>query len=149
MAVGDDSGVISLVPIESKTHQPVSVTASGTRVKRLNRVHSNLIGALSFRPNSKYVSSGGFDCLLCEWDVGFGRPTGTINFASSDMAARIVHSAMPLTEPSAVSAPFVNPPFVHAISHIFEGRAVVAALGNGMVSSATLTRSRQCQVHLY
>ena len=50
MVVGDDSGTISIFPLDSRSdqyYQPVVCNAAGLRVKRLSRMHTNVIGSLS------------------------------------------------------------------------------------------------------
>ena len=107
LAVGDDEGTVTVV--NSK---------SGEVTKRLSRTHSNVIGAVTFQPNShNYLCSGGFDSLFCCWDCSRGRVCGeVINFSQRQ----------PEQEQQ-----MANPPFVHDLLYREGGRQVVVALGDG------------------
>jgi WD40 repeat protein len=106
LAVGDDDGTVTVV--DSRT---------GEVSKRLTRVHSNVIGAVAFQPNSQsYLCSGGFDSLFCCWDFARGRPSGDIvDFSKEQMQQQQM----------------ANPPFVHDLLYKDGGRKVVSALGDG------------------
>jgi WD40 repeat protein len=106
IAVGDDNGVVTIID---------SVTGNVTR--QLSRVHSNVVGAVTFQPNSRsYLSSGGFDSLFCCWDFSRGRPSGDVVDFSRDQVQQ---------------QQMANPPFVHDLLYKDGGKRVVAAVGDG------------------
>jgi WD40 repeat protein len=114
LVVSDDDGVIYLFDFQSQT-----IT------KRLTRVHSNLLGKISFNPmNPNILISGGFDSICCAWDIRRGRPcsnTSLVNFTD-------------LNQSHESNLQIANPPFVHDLLHILHGRIVVCALGDGNLS---------------
>lgn len=114
LVIGDDDGVISLFHLQSQT-----IT------KRLARVHSNLLGRVSFSPiNPNILLSGGFDSICCAWDIRRGRPfsnTSLVNFSH-------------LNQSHESNLQIANPPFVHDLLHILHGRVLVCALGDGNLS---------------
>jgi WD40 repeat protein len=109
LVISDDDGVIYLFRLESQ-----SIT------KRLARVHSNLLGKLSFNPmNPSILISGGFDSICCAWDIRRGRPCSNIlNFTT-------------INQSNDTNLQIANPPFVHDLLHILHGRILVCALGDG------------------
>ena len=111
IAVGCDDGSVCMIDQSSR-----SIT------KRLSRVHNNILGAVAFaRRNPNVLVTGGFDSLCCAWDIVRGRPVSrAIDFSSQE------------TE-SSVSTQISNPPFVHAILPLLDGRTVACALGDGTV----------------
>jgi len=90
-------------------------------IKRLSRVHTNLISAISFRHNFHYnISTGGFDCIACTWDFNSGRSISSTNFSRES-----------ITQNSAI--PMINPPFVQSILYAFQGKVLVCGLGDGSI----------------
>lgn len=124
VAVADDSGNISIVPIS--LDGIISDNSAFNRHKRLSRLHNNLIGAVAFRPtNPGELVSGGFDCVAAIWDVGRGRPVTSL---------KLEH--LPVPEDEATELPrnqTLNPPFVQAVDFACEGRGVLLGLGDGTV----------------
>lgn len=112
IAIGDDNGTVSLLD-----------TQSGAIVKRLSGVHSNVIGAVSFQPNSlNYLCSGGFDSQFCCWDVSRSRPSGEVIDFSRDQLQQ---------------QQMANPPFVHDLLYQNGGKRVVVAVGDGSLRLLT------------
>jgi WD40 repeat protein len=104
-ALGDDDGIIHIL------------NSQGEILKRLRRPHVNVIGCISFRPNNNNnLVSGGFDSLLCLHDYKRGRIQYSIDF-----------STLAIESGNQMS----NPPFVHDITHMFQHRVVLSALGDG------------------
>lgn len=99
---------------------------NGNVVKRMSRVHSNMLGALAFAPrNPNILITGGFDSLCCAWDTTRGRPAGeAMDFSSEDVKA---------VRENSVSSQISNPPFVHDIHFLSDGRTSVFALGDGSI----------------
>lgn len=126
VAVADDSGNISIVPIT--VDGVISDNSAFNRHKRLSRLHNNLIGAVAFRPtNPGELVSGGFDCVAAVWDVARGRPSTSL---------KLEH--LPVPEDEAVEVPrnqMLNPPFVQAVDFACGGRGVLLGLGDGTVST--------------
>jgi WD40 repeat protein len=113
LAIGDDDGTVHLFDTQSQS-----------TIKRLSRIHSNLLGKISFSPNNPNILiSGGFDSLCCAWDLRRGRPASPLlNFTH-------------LTESQDSSnLQIANPPFVHDLLHVLQGRIVICALGDGKIS---------------
>jgi WD40 repeat protein len=112
LAIGDDDGTIHLFNTQSQS-----------TIKRLSRIHSNLLGKIAFNPiNPNILISGGFDSVCCAWDLRRGRPASNLlNFAT-------------LNESHDSNLQIANPPFVHDLLHLLQGRIVVCALGDGKIS---------------
>lgn len=106
LVVGDDEGTVTVVNSQS-----------GEVIITLSRIHSNVIGAVAFQPNSQqYLCSGGFDSIFCCWDFSRGRVSGqTIDFSREQQQQQQM----------------ANPPFVHDLLYREGGRQVVSALGDG------------------
>ncbi len=122
IAVADDSGAVTTVPVSSTG--VLSDNSSFSRYKKLSRVHTNIVGSVAFRrPNPSELTSGGFDSV---WDVARGRPTASV---------RLEHLADESPEgESSCTNQILNPPFVQALEYVCGGRGVVFALGDGSVS---------------
>lgn len=116
LGIGDDDGIVTLID-----------TTNRAVVKRLSRVHSNLVGSMAFQPDRKnYLTTGGFDNLLCVWDYNRGRPaSAALNFAEQPID--------PLNASPSGSAQISNPPFVHALLYLQGGRHIACAVGDGSV----------------
>lgn len=111
LALSDDTGSITIIDILND-HKII---------KRLSRVHSNLVSAISFRHNfNSNISTGGFDCIACTWDFNAGRPISSTNFSRES-----------LTQQTAV--PMINPPFVQSILYAYHGKVLVCGLGDGSI----------------
>jgi len=62
IAVGDDMGIISILPLDKK-HLPTNKLLNGIKYKKLSLFHSNMIVSIAFRPSSnREIISRGFDC---------------------------------------------------------------------------------------
>jgi WD40 repeat protein len=117
VAVGDDSGVATILETNNlKSYKP----------KRLNG-HNSLVNAIAFSPvNPNGFVTGGFDCLLSTWDLDNpNSPKSSVNMAKLTLC----------TESTTKS---INPPFVQNLSYIFQGQAIVVALGDGSVKFFTI-----------
>ena len=111
LAISDDTGSIIIIDILND-HKII---------KRLCRVHSNLVSAISFRYSfNSNISSGGFDCTACTWDINTGRPLSSTNFSRQNIA-------------QSTSIPMINPPFVQSIKYSFSGKVLVCGLGDGTI----------------
>ena len=121
LAVSDDSNNIYFVPFDEQGAL-INSKETGIRYKTLSRVHNNIVGSLKFHVNPKKneVISGGFDCMACIWDLDRGRPVKSIQFQC-------------LEEVASTNQVF-NPPFVHSLGYICEGKLIVSGLGDGSVS---------------
>lgn len=109
LAVGDDSGIVSVVDLES-----MKVTSS------LSRTHKSIVGTLAFRPNKeRELATGGFDCISCIWDSGTGKAKQTYNFSDRNL--------------SKFSGQFFNPPFVQSVAFLDGGNALACGLGDGSI----------------
>jgi WD40 repeat protein len=110
-ALGSDDGTIILL-----NYQENRV------IKRLSRLHTNIVGSISFCPgNANILLSGGFDSVCCAWDCRRGRPIcDTIDFSANIIARS-----------ESVSTQISNPPFVHDIFHMLGGQVAVCGLGDG------------------
>jgi WD40 repeat protein len=78
LAVADDSGTITLIPL---TPQGLlrDTSAVSTHFKKLARVHTNIVGAVAFKPTNKNeLISGGYDCAVCVWDISRGKPSASV-----------------------------------------------------------------------
>lgn len=107
IAIGDDEGLISIINTNTNSIERV-----------IHRPHNILIGSLSFRPhNQNNLISGGFDCILCLHDYKRGRIVNSINLSESPES----------------SGQISNPPFIHDLLHLFGGRYVAGAIGDGSV----------------
>jgi WD40 repeat protein len=97
---------------------------NGNVTKRMSRVHSNMLGVVAFAPrNPSILVTGGFDSMCCAWDTTRGRPVGeAIDFSAMDSEA---------ARESSASSQISNPPFVHDILYLSDGRTAVFALGDG------------------
>jgi len=112
IAAADDCGNISII---EKTSNGLQIT------RRLSRVHTNICSCVAFHPRLRYdLVSGGFDSTICFWDISRGRPKGSIDFSVSVSP-----------DPSSSSCQMTNPPFVHKIQYMREGRVVACSLGDG------------------
>ncbi len=121
IAVGDDSGAVTIVPVTPGG--VLSDNASFSRHRKLSRVHTSIVNAIAYRkPNSSELVSGGFDCVSCVWDVARGRPSASV---------RLEHVVADDTE--SAQNQVLNPPFVHAVEYVCGGRGVLCALGDGTV----------------
>jgi WD40 repeat protein len=117
MAIADDNGVVTVVDVSTGSKQP-------KRPKQLTGVHTSIVSAISFHPQrSDEIVTGGFDCIVCSWDLSSGRSKSAIN----------VSQLSSLGSAGGVGQ-IVNPPFVQAVEYVAEGAGVAVALGDGSVS---------------
>ena len=117
LAIGSDGGDVYVVDCNTKRRYNVK--------RKLSRGHSSLVASVSFHPDdrSKEIVSGGLDCMLCCWNYSTGRLVYSINMASYALS-QVNEGGL---------GQLVNPPFVHSLSYLPGGGAVVAALGDGSV----------------
>lgn len=128
LAVAMDSGVINLIPL--KPDGQFCDNAGSTRYRRLTRVHTNIVSTVTFkRNNPRELLSGSFDYSACIWEADRGKPKASTKFtmlATDDQDGK---------NDGGVPRQMVNPPFVMAVEYVLGGRCIVAALGDGTVSS--------------
>lgn len=117
LAVADDCGIVTILNVNKLgAYQP----------KRFCGGHTNLVNAIAFNPiKQSSFFSGGFDCLICSWDTS---ATGKSPDAVVDMS-KLGHEGN-----DEFSLKTINPPFVQALSYVYDGQAVAVALGDGSVS---------------
>ena len=126
IAVGDDIGIISIIPLDNK-HLPTNELSNGIKSKKLSRFHCNMIGSIAFRPNSnREIISGGFDCNLFSWDFISSRPQASYNYSTE------IENTLKNSDHTSQTN-ILNPPFIQCVRFGIENRAVVSALGNGSV----------------
>lgn len=117
VAFGDDSGVATILETNNlKAYKP----------KRLNG-HNSLVNAIAFSPvDPNSFVTGGFDCLLSTWSLDSpNSPKSSVNMAKLTLCTELTTKS-------------INPPFVQNLSYIFQGQAIVVALGDGSVNLFTI-----------
>lgn len=114
IAVADNSECIHLIHLDSLC----GFINEG--VRKLRQVHRNNIGALAFSERKKEVISGGYDFLLCKWDVDLLKPSKRIEVES---LSNIESSKQTL-----------NPPFITGIQYIPGQPVLATTFGDGSVS---------------
>jgi WD40 repeat protein len=120
VAAADDSGTVTLLETARlRAYRPPTLTGA----------HTNLVNAVAFHPTDRAtLVSGGFDCLLCSWDLG--RPG-----AGGGGAPRaVVHAGQVGVSAGAGGNPAINPPFVQCVAYVHTPRRAVGvaiALGDG------------------
>jgi WD40 repeat protein len=117
IAVSDDNGVVTIMevgPTRSLSKRP----------KQLRGVHTSIVASIAFHPvNVKSLISGGFDCLVCAWDLTTGRSTAAVN-VSQMTGSRDAQQA---------GSQLVNPAFVQSVSYVLDGAGIAATCGDGTV----------------
>lgn len=109
LAISDDNGTISLLE-----------RFTSTGIKKLQGLHSSIAGSIAFHPFfPNELISGGFDCIMGLWDIHTRRIRCRTNFSTA--------------LGSTAGQQFLNPPFVHALSYIYNGQLMCCALGDGSV----------------
>jgi WD40 repeat protein len=135
LAVAMDSGVINLLPV--KLNGVFCENSGTTRYKRLTRQHTNIVNTIVFkRNNPKELLSGGFDYTACVWETDRGKPKATTSFTA--LPAGDGEPSVGGSETASMPLQMVNPPFVMAMEYVLGGRCIVAALGDGTVSTVPL-----------
>lgn len=129
MAVGDDEGNVYVLELEASRADPTCWRV----LKRLSRgVHTSIVGAVAFKPNSpRELVSGGFDCLACSWNFAMGRPQHRYNFGTSTDTVVTVSADCGVGAPANSPSQMFNPPCVHALGFACGGRVLLASLGDG------------------
>eukprot|EP01034_Spumella_vulgaris_P029737 gene29737-36832_t len=111
-----------------------------SRLKKLSGVHTNIVGAIAFKPNNKNeIISGGYDCVACTWDISRGKSTSSV---------RVEHIAEEGDEKPTNQV--LNPPFIQAVDYCCEGRGVLLSLGDGtlrLLSSRDLSTTHSVPAH--
>lgn len=106
VAACDDSGEIKVIEVQS-----------GRLFKSLKNKHDNICSTVQFRPNRPWeIVSGGMDSRVVSWEFSSGRALQELN-------------AQELAEDNSDGAYLVNPPFVHSIHMMANGRMFAAGLG--------------------
>lgn len=158
VAVADDIGCITLVPISSSGC--FQEHCERNRHKRLTRLHSNVISSVCFNTkHKKELISGGFDYIVGLWDIDRGRTKITSSFKPIIIDEQPVKSktnssaqkrqtkkkkgttAAPPNPPVKAAdeeytqpTQMLNPPFIMAVDYMCDGHAVAVAHGDGTVS---------------
>ena len=129
MAVGDDEGNVHVLELETSRADPTCWRV----LKRLSRgVHTSIVGAVAFKPNSpRELVSGGFDCLACSWNFAMGRPQHRYNFGASADTVVTVSADCGVGAPANSPSRMFNPPCVHSLGFACGGRVLLASLGDG------------------
>lgn len=110
LACCDDGGEIKVIQLET-----------GRLFKTLKNKHDNICSTVQFRPNCPWeVVSGGMDFKVVSWDFSSGR-------------VRREQNVQELGGQNSEGIYLVNPPFVHSIHMMGNGRMFAAGLGNGDV----------------
>ena len=110
VAIGDDSGTISLLDL-----------TNGKLVKSYRNIHTNICSSLAYHPHSfNFMVSGGFDCRLLFWDVTKRQPQDVLDFST-----KVFNEG---TNPQ-----LTNPPFIHCVKYVLDGKGVACALGDGSI----------------
>lgn len=110
LACCDDGGEIKVIEL-----------SSGRLFKTLRNKHDNICSTVQFRPIRRWeIVSGGMDFWVVSWDFFSGRALYELNVQG--------HGGN-----GSEGAYFVNPPFVHSIHMMENGRMFASGLGNGDV----------------
>lgn len=110
LACCDDGGEIKVIEL-----------SSGRLFKTLRNKHDNICSTAQFRPIRRWeIVSGGMDFWVVSWDFFSGRALYELNVQG--------HGGN-----GSEGAYFVNPPFVHSIHMMGNGRMFASGLGNGDV----------------
>eukprot|EP01039_Chlorochromonas_danica_P000163 gene163-172_t len=112
-AIADDSDSIYLIEINTDG------TFQSESQKKLRKVHSNSIGALVFAEKKRELISGGFDFLLCKWDIDNAKPIKRGEFKSYEGFEN--------------SNQTLNPPFITTLSFLPGTSIVASGAGDGSI----------------
>jgi WD40 repeat protein len=110
---------IYLIPLSDDGHF-IPPTVEGKYYKSLRRVHNSLVGTVIFQTNKRNeLFSGGFDCNCGVWDVDLGRPIKSVTLQAEDGYENNTQT--------------LNPPFLHSLALVRDGKYLVAGVGDGSV----------------